>query len=279
MKSTTSTAIKKRVILLSAISIALSVLATVGRLVSLTAFYDEIGYYQADAIVPKLSNILYALSLVFFAVSACLLLPKINRSVALKKAERMSALIPAAAVLTHLLLDASKLLESPGWLTTLDLLFSISAIVFFASVAFCSQPSAITALSGIGAVIWTAVVWMSSYLDLYVPMNSPDKLFFHFACVGCMLFIFAEIRTLYDMPRPRLYIFSMLAVILSVFTCSIPNIIASFGDTFAVYKLLQYDVVFLATAIYALVRLVFFCIEYTEYEEETDSPYDQQDIT
>lgn len=279
MKSTPTTATKKRVILLCAISIALSALATVGRYVSLTAFYDKIGYYQSGAIIPKLSNLLYALSLVFFAVSACLLLPKINRSVALKKMERMVALIPAAAVLTHLFLDASKLLESSGWVVTLDLLFSISALVFFASIAFCDQPSPITAISGIGAVVWTAVVWINSYLDLYVPMNSPDKLFFHFACVGCMVFIFAETRTLYAMPRPRLYIFSMLAVILSVFTCSIPNIIANFSDTFAVYKLLQYDIIFLAIAIYALARLVFFCIGYVEYKEETATPDDQKDIT
>lgn len=279
MKSKPTSATKKRVILLCAISIALSVLATVGRYVSLTEFYDKIGYYHADAIIPKLSNLLYALSLVFFAVSACLLLPKISRNVTLKKVERMAALIPAAAVLTHLLLDASKLLESSGWIVTVDLLFSISALVFFASIAFCDQPSAITAISGIGAVVWTAVAWISSYLDLYVPMNSPDKLFFHFACVGCMVFIFAEIRTLYAMPRPRLYLFSMLAVILSVFTCSIPNIIANFSDTFAVYKLLQYDIIFFAIAIYALVRLVFFCIEYIEYKEETAPQDDQKDIT
>ena len=264
MKFSPLTATKKRVTLLCAISVALSVISTVGRLVSLTSFYDKIGYYRADALIPKLSNLLYALSLVFFAVSACLLLPKIKRDVQLNKTERIAALIPAAALLTHLLLDASKLFESPKLIASLDILLSLCALVFFASLAFCSQPSAITAISGIGTVLWIAVVWISSYLDLNVPMNSPDKLFFHFACVGCMTFVFAELRTVYGMPRPRLYLFSMLASLLTILTCSLPNIIASFDGIFAVYTLLPYDVVFLAVALYACVRLVFFCIKYKE---------------
>lgn len=286
MKSTPSSAIKKRVLLLCAISVALSVLATVGRLVSLTSFYDKIGYYRADALLPKLSELLYALALVFFAVSACLLLPKLKMTPNLEKHERIAALVPAAAILTHILLDASKLFESAGILETLDMIFSLFALTFFVSLAFCAQPSALTAVSGIGSVLWIAIVWIGSYLDLNVPMNSPDKLFFHFACVGCMVFVFAELRTEYDMPRPRLYLFSMLAAILSIFTCSIPNIIASFNDTFAVYTLLQYDVIFLTIALYALVRLVSFCIGYKEYEEETpvddeenDIPDDQNEIT
>ena len=279
MKFSPLTATKKRVALLCAISAALSIISTVGRLVSLTSFYDKIGYYRADAIIPKLSNLLYALSLVFFAVSACLLLPKIKRDVHLEKPERIAALIPAAALLTHLLLDFSKLFESPKLITSLDILLSLCALLFFASLAFCSQPSAITAISGIGTVFWIAVVWISSYLDFNVPMNSPDKLFFHFACVGCMTFVFAELRTIYDMPRPRLYLFSMLSALLTILTCSLPNIIASFDDIFAVYTLLQYDIVFLAVAFYACVRLVFFCIRYKEDSPISDDKDTQEELT
>lgn len=245
--------------LICAISVVLAALATAGRLISLYCFYDKIGYFQRGAILPVISNVLYVLSLLFFAFSAFFLLPKSEPRATLKKAERIAALLPAAALAVHVLLCAKTLFEGAKIFEILDLLLAIVGVIFFVSLAFCRQPSALTAISGVGVVLWMLIVWIISYLDLNVPMNSPDKLFFHFACLGGATFVFFEVRTLYAMPRNRFYLFSMLASILMLSVSAIPSIIASFDNVFSVYTLLQYDTVFLTLAIYSLVRLVFFC--------------------
>ena len=277
MKSFKSSDNGKLLKIFSLVALALSLLAMLGRVLSLLFFYDKIGYYKSGAPLPIVSNAIFALALVFFALAAFAIAPAKVRT-ELSKPEKLSALVPFSALVVHFFSRVSSTIGSQEpikWTDLLVLLLTLCAAAFFASIAFCPQPSSLTALCGIGGVFWVASAWLESYLDLYIPMNSPDKLFFHFACLGGVFFIFFELRTLYAMPRPRLYLFSTAAAVLTMLTGSLASLIANARDVFARYSIAEYDVIFTAIAIYAAVRLFSLCfakapVEKSDVEEATE---------
>ena len=269
MKSFKSSDNGKLLQIFSLVSLVLSLLATLGRLASLLFFYDKIGYYKSGAPLPIISNAIFVLALVILALAAFVLAPCKTRT-ELSKLEKLSALVPFSALVVHFISRVSSTIGSQEpikWTDLLVLVLTLCAAAFFVSVAFCSQPSSLTALCGIGGVFWVASAWLESYLDLYIPMNSPDKLFFHFACLGGVFFIFFELRELYAMPRPRLYLFSSAAAVLTMLTGSLVSLIANACDVFERYSSAEYDVIFTAIAIYASVRLFSTCFAKAPIED------------
>lgn len=240
----------------SLVAIVLTVIATAGRLFSLLFFYDRIGYYQSGALLPIASNILFALSLVFFGVAAIFLLKPKQAIAAPTGAARYVALAPALAAAAHAMISALSLAkESLDVLKAISLLLSVIAAVFFASIALSERPSLLTALSGVGCIAWIALEWLSSYRDFTVPMNSPDKLFFHFGCIGAALLIVAELRALFVVSKPRFYYFSLFTAILTLAVSSIPSLIGMACGVFASYSLALEDLFLLSLLVYATVRL------------------------
>ncbi len=243
----------------SLVAICLAALSALGRLFSLMFFYDRIGYFKTGAVLPVLFNLLYALSIVFFAISAVLFKP-IAPSKRLSNHARLAAILPAVAFVPYIISGISEILASPNGKMPLSdilsLIFAMIAAAYFASLALCKQPSSASVILGVSSIVWIVLVWMSSYLDFFVPMNSPDKLFFHFACIGAMLLIFADVRVISDMPKPRFYYFSFFTGLLTLSTSSIPSIIANAKGIFASYSLLYEDIVLIAIMIYGAVRLL-----------------------
>lgn len=274
---------KRRILLYSVIALIMSALATAGRLFSLLFCYDDIGYYQSGKLLPILSNAVFAASVVFFGIAALFLLKPAKTVAFPNKAARYTALLPAVAIIIYLIFSAEVLfLSDSNILPEISAVFAIISALFFLSLAFCRQPSAISALLGVGCIFWLAICWFISYRDFTVPMNSPDKLVFHFGCIGAALFVFSEIRAIYCMSKPRFYYFSIFTAILSMSVSSIPSLIGSAGEIFSSYSLTYNDLFFLALTVYAVVRLITLTLckppvetakeAQTESEEEQEAP-------
>lgn len=248
---------KSRALVFSLVALALSGLAAAGRLFSLLFFYDRIGYYQSGAFLPIASNILYAASVVFFGVAAIFLIKPSKVIATLTGSTRYVSLVPALALAVYVVSSLGRIVTpEPDAISTISIILAVIGAVFFASLAFCRQPSVITVLTGIGAIFWLAIAWLRSYRDFTIPMNSPDKLFFHLGCLGATLFIFSEIRAMYGIPRPRFYYFSIYTAILTLAVSSIPSLIGNACNTFASYSLQFEDIFFLSLFFYAVVRLL-----------------------
>jgi hypothetical protein len=170
---------------------------------------------------------------------------------------RYVSLVPALALAIYVVSSLGRIVPpDPDTISTISIILAVIGAVFFASLAFCRQPSVITVLTGIGAIFWLAIAWLRSYRDFTIPMNSPDKLFFHLCCLGATLFIFSEIRAMYGLPRPRFYYFSIYTAILTLAVSSIPSLIGNTCNTFASYSLQFEDIFFLSLFFYAVVRLL-----------------------
>ena len=249
----------KRLTLLSIIAVCLSAALIVGRVICLLFFYDRIGYFKVGAILPIALTILYFLSVVFFAVAAIFNIYEAPSS-RLSKPSSLAALLPCVAFIPLIISRAGDLLSLPTgektpWFELLYLIFSVFAAAYFLSLALSKQPSATSVILGVACVVWCAFAWMGSYLDFFVPMNSPDKLFFHLACIGCMLLVFSDIRSFYEIPKPKVYYFCFFTGLIAIGTSAIPSIIGNFAEVFASYSLLEEDIIFAAIFIYAAVRL------------------------
>jgi hypothetical protein len=248
---------KSRALVFSLVALALSGLASAGRLFSLLFFYDRIGYYQSGAFLPIASNILFAASVLFFGVAAIFLIKPSKVIATPTGSTRYVSLVPALALAIYVVSSLGHIVTpEPDTISTISIILAIIGAVFFASLAFCRQPSVITVLTGIGAIFWLAIAWLRSYRDFTIPMNSPDKLFFHLGCLGATLFIFSEIRAMYGLPRPRFYYFSIYTAILTLAVSSIPSLIGNACNTFASYSLQFEDIFFLSLFFYAVVRLL-----------------------
>ena len=248
---------KSRALVFSLVALALSGLAAAGRLFSLLFFYDRIGYYQSGAFLPIASNILFAASVLFFGVAAIFLIKPSKVIATSKGSTRYVSLVPALALAIYVVSSLGRVVTpEPDTISTISIILAVIGAVFFASLAFCRQPSVITVLTGIGAIFWLAIAWLRSYRDFTIPMNSPDKLFFHLGCLGATLFIFSEIRAMYGLPRPRFYYFSIYTAILTLAVSSIPSLIGNACNTFASYSLQFEDIFFLSLFFYAVVRLL-----------------------
>lgn len=267
---------KQRALVISIIALTLTAIATAGRLISLLFFYDRIGYYATGAFLPVLSNVIYAVSVVFF-VAAAILLPKSVKSIpSPSKSVGYVALLPAIASAVYLVSSLPDLLGGANILALVSSLLSIASAAFFAIIAFSSRRTSLTAILGACVVLWLALFWMHFYRDFTVPMNSPNKLFFSFGCIGSVFFIVSELRALFGISKPRLYYFSTFCAILSLAVSSIPSLIANAKDIFASYSVLSEDIFFLSLLVYAVARLIY--IPRAEQEETvTETPDEQAD--
>ena len=247
---------KPRAFFFSYIALTLAALSAAGRLFSLLFFYDKIAYYQSGAILPIASNTLFVLSLVFFGISAIFFIKPGKTIPTPSGAAKYAAFLPALALAVYLVPNAMKLTEeSADLVDSFSILFAISSVVFFVSLYFCRQPSLLSILTGIPSIFWLALTWLRSYRDFTIPMNSPDKIFFHLGCLGAVIFIFSEIRAIYGIARPRFYYFSLFTAILSLAVSSIPSLIGNACGIFASYSLTLEDIFFLALCAYAIARL------------------------
>ena len=254
---------------LVAVSFAITILATVLRVLSILFFFDkDISYYSVDALLPTVSDFFCALSAIFFAVVSTFLISEKSEVVPPHTASRFAAVIPGGVVLFYALVRAGELFMGdpraiPAAYDVILFLATTLSVIFFFSILFSKQPSAVSINAGVGMIIWIALRWITSYTNFEVPMNSPLKLFFHFGCIGAAMLIVAEMRALFGIEKPKLYFFSLFGSILCLAISCIPAMVGYFTGSFEVYPFIKDDFVLLGMFIYASVRaielLVYTC--------------------
>ncbi len=244
------------------VAIALSVLSMLLRTLSLFFFYEkDIAYYKVGAALPIISNVVYATAVIFFTFSAFAFIKKAQESDGAKVAPpsfacRMASLLPAAALLYY---AASSYLKygngEPSGLEILSVIFAVLGAIFFVLLSQKQKAPRVTAVFGLAPIAWVAFVWIESYIDYTVPLNSPDKLYFHFGCIALAFLVINEIRVLISCVRPREIYFSLAFALLALATSAIPSIIADSQGVFSRYPSADADVVLLSVFIYALLRI------------------------
>lgn len=263
--TTSNNSVKKKpnkIVILIAISFAITVIATVLRVLSVLFFFDKhIGYYETEAFLPMAADFFCALGAVFFAVVATFLITEKSEVTAPHTISRFAALVPGAAILFYSFMYAEELFTGdprkiPVALSIALFLAATFSVIFFFAILFTEQPSAVAINAGVGVIVWLALRWISSYTNFDVPMNSPLKVFFHFGCIGAALLIVAEMRAFFGIEKPKFYFFSLFGSILCIAVSTIPAIVGVFTKSFDVYPFIKDDLVLFGLLIYATVRAI-----------------------
>lgn len=253
----------KKIKLYAMITLASTVVAVILRTCCLLWFYDEdIGYYS-KGILPIVLSIFSVLALGFFASAIFTVKPTDKLSdgrednLAIKISSAICALVFASFFIVSVM-STSLISDS----VVADLLSKISAlmmIVYFAMNLFGKNVNrnAQTVL-GFGFVLWAICALAISYFDVYVQLNSPDKVTLHMGLMSAMAFFTVEFRCFVDKINRKVYPFCSAC---SVFFCalaSIPSLFKWVIDGMGEYKYLFYYVVLFALLIYSAARFFSF---------------------
>ena len=250
---------KKNKIYASA-ALILTFVAIILRLVCLVGFYDgDIGYFE-DAFLPKLLFVFSLIAALSFISSLFVSAPKSD----VKCASEENVFTKVASVLAALAFGAffaisvlsTSLVASVTVFDLLSKLISLLAVVYFAinlfspSVNRCAQT-----LIGFAVILWGIYVIGVTYFDIYVQLNSPDKITVHLALLCAMHFLVNEFRCFVDSPKKRMYLASACLCVFFTGIEAIPSLINGFISGFEFYNYFAYDVVIFALFIYSLARL------------------------
>lgn len=254
----------------------LTLVAAVLRTLSLvTVFESDTGYYQLGAALPTVLNILCVLAVAAFAAFPLFFIKKDEVAVPpMHKACRYVAILPAIA---FALLTAKKWSAFFGaaefameqknlFLVFLPPVLTLFALIFFVLACTGLKATALTAAAGSFAIISFAVELALSYTDMTVPMNSPNKLMSHFAYIGIMLFLLAELRALWQVRKDRLYFFSAAVAVFFTGSYSVPVICAPLSDGYTDTATIS-DFAVAAVFLFSAVRLLTLGISFRETPE------------
>ena len=253
---------------ISATALAVSVISAILHTISMLFCRDNIGYYAVGAVLPTVSNIFMATCIIAFAVSAIIFTDSTESVSAPEGITRYTALIPAAALILHSAELASTAMVKANASHFFTLITALVSAIFFIMIAFSKDYTATTAVCGIGFIVWLGLSWLSSYNDLFIPMNSPEKLFFHFGCIGAAILTIGELRSMYEISRPRLYRFSLWSSQLLLLSASLPSVI-EFLVKNSKSSVFYESLVLLGLAFYAVVRNISLIIASYRAKKET----------
>ena len=243
-------------------AIIATVIAVVLRTVCLFYFYDiDIGYHSEGA-VTTVFEVFCLLAVLFFVSSAFVIkrdtpTPDGKGSGLFVKLGSAAALLAFAAYFSMSVFSTALVASS----TSFDLLSKITAlmsIVYFAIGVFAPNTNEkIRTLLGFGVIIWCVYALAITYFDIYVQLNSPDKIMLHLALISIMVFIVTELRCFIFQIKKGFYLFSVCASTFFCFLSFVPSFL--FGSSIGeMNKYYIYDVVIFAVGIYSLGRLVSF---------------------
>ena len=254
-------------------AVAAAIVAVLLRTVCLFYFYDmEIGYHS-EGFVTSLYKVFCLLSALFFA--SAVVFVKRNTATPDGKTSGFSVKLGSAAAMLAFAAYFSILVFSADMVSTsgaLDLLSKITAlmgIVYFAIAVFAPDTNKnIRALLGFGVIIWCIYVLGVTYFDIFVQLNSPDKVTLHLALISMMVFIVCELRCFVLEIKKGFSLFSACCATFFCSLSSVPSFLfgASIGE---MNKYYTYDIVIFAVGFYALGRLISFAFFNPIRVEET----------
>lgn len=255
------------------------------RLISTMFFFDgDIAYYQAGATLPVVANVIMALTaigaIVFCLISKVSVEPNMPVET---KVTRIASIIAAVGFAVFGMIYVTSLMQYSNIYGSIPSTYLLCAVCTFGACAFfalkalrASNADILYVLTGILVAVWLVLELAECYFDTFIPMNSPLKLTFEFACLGALLLTVNEMRVGLDQKRRGFHLFA--ATVASVFlpTSAIPSIICYLsGDMPASYVLVYSDLVMLGISVLAVARLVQLC--FYEQAEPTESETEIQD--
>ena len=228
------------------------------RIINLLSFYDSyIGYYK-KAFLPIAMNVFFVVAVCFFAAFCFLAERKgpINVTFTPTKTLRIISAICSLAIIVSTL---NGLLKNPSELLgLLNILASVGSAAFFATFISKKQTNH-SALLALCPIALSTVILATTYFDIKVQMNSPNKTLIHFACIAAMLGFLSEARRLADGKQKNSYFFFIATALFFTGVSSIPALILYFANELN-YTYVEYDFILFVFFLYFLGRLlsVFF---------------------
>ena len=272
------------------------------RTLNLVFFYDsDIGYYSNDAILPLVMNIFMLIT--FAAIGICsAILPKKpymttgrENNIALKLIGALCALAFLGAALCALL----GFVEPVTNKTYIFIVAALASTLYFLLGAL-GKSDETRALFLIPLVVSIVYILAISYFDVFVQMNSPNKVLLQIACLVSMLFFVYEARCITGELKKKLYLFSLACAVFFSGTASVPSLIAYFsgkmGNYFVSINYIVFDAIFAVLFLYFTARLITMMVSadrvddveneeidpaeydsiYVEVEEESDTAEDTE---
>ena len=264
----------------TAVAFALTAINLVLQVLSLTLCYDaSIGYFEPNAILPILSEVFPVASVVVLAVLAVLWLRK--RDTAYPKTPNIAVKITSAiAAVISLLLGIHDLKVGAS---VVSLLLCFGACLYFLLVLTAKTTPVLALVFGFCLIFRLLSALSASYTDLFIPMNSPEKLWLYLGIVAAIFFLVSELRALVTKPYTALWCFSAASASLLTGASAIALIVGNRASLF--YGAPTEDglivaLLLLAIALYAGTRLFSMAltptpIELDEKAETIEEP-DQQ---
>ena len=127
-------------------------------------------------------------------------------------------------------------------------------------------------ITGISLIARITCMMGVYYFDQNITMNAPDKTLFCIACIFGMWIIVSEIKAVFGVVRPWLYITATVGASVLCASASLPSIIKFHTDkTFVGSQYANYWLLF-ALAIYAFSMLCCYSVNVKENEAEEGAP-------
>ncbi|MBE6596736.1 MAG: hypothetical protein E7641_03600 [Ruminococcaceae bacterium] len=240
------------------ITIVATLIGAALRCVNLFSFFDEeIGYFEAGALLPTVMHIFFALFVAFFLVCSVILRKK--KLVGCDDRNIFVAFSSAFAAITLLIIAfftvySYAALSAIGEANTKTLFFAaalaLSSVYFFMNTT--KRPVDSQGLLVVVLIASVVFIVATLYFDVTIPMNSPNQILFNMAAISSLLFFVSESKARVGTEKTWLYVFSLC---FSTFTCgvyAIPSIIR-FGTLSAQFNVFA---LFLSFFIYFLSRLI-----------------------
>lgn len=272
----------RRLLLYRIVSVAAVAATVLLRTLNLLFFYDKsIGYYESGSVIPVLTEAFVVLAILFFAVFAITTrkddapLPALHTPWAHGAALVSAAALAVFAVAAYS--ESSGAIPSPYAMP----LFVTAAcgMLYWLLFALRKGTAAIAAVTGIGLIVFFAVLLLESYMDMTVQMNAPTKLAEHIGCMGGMLLVMAELRPLCGFAKRRFYLFCLSTAALLLGTASIPSLLADALGRLPARRHPLSDLVFFALTLFCLVRLLLPGKEEIPEEAEAEDETEDADET
>ncbi len=276
---------KRSLLIYQILTLALTLLCVGVRVFDLFFFFDkEINYYK-DGFLPGLEvGLLIGGLVLLLALSFLWLRPiPMDFPATPKKATRLVSLLSALCALVFLFLmtkDGGELSLIPTGTSeltvraTLVLSLLVGAYFLLAAGNLKTAPWVLL-LVGILSILWFLAALASSYFDITVQMNAPDKVFFLFACFSGMFYVAEELRMLLGEPRPARYAFSAGLSVLLCGLSSIPSILAVLAGRMERPSWFLCHLMTLGLCLYAAARLWSLRIKTAEEAVAEEEPQEE----
>jgi len=236
---------------------ALTFVGIVLRSLSLLFFFDSyIGYFAVGALLPILTNIFFLVAAVLILVLT-LLLPKDapyisgqETPISIKVASALCAVASLVIAPVHFITWIGN--SSFLWTCLIPLLLLVSAGYFALNII--NQKAEFKPFGALLLVLLFVFYLAMSYFDVFVQMNSPNKIMMHMSCLALMLFFMSEARCVAGAMKKKLYIFSTSVAIFFVGVEAIPSIIAIISSKMTTPEYLSYDILLCPILLYLITR-------------------------